>query len=122
MEVHVLEGNSLVRPDQVADLAKATKGIPVIKSVYRVVVLRKEVWAFHLDICFPQRVIINDSCHKPIENACNCKSDGTADSKYARLSTDIQVWHLDRAKLHQLRMVVNPVESKFVESRHRPNA
>ena len=109
LEVDMLESYSLVRPDQVADLAEAPQGVPVIKSFYRIVVLWKEVWAFQLDILFPQRVIVNESCHNPIENTCNHKSDGTSDSQNARLSADIQVRHLSRAELHQLRMVVDPV-------------
>ena len=118
----MLESNSLVRPDQVADLAEAPQGVPRIKSVYSIEMFLKEVWAFQFDIDFPFRVILNKSRHNPIENACNQKSDGASDRKYARIPADIQVRHLGNAQLHLFRMLVYPVESKVVESCHRPDA
>ena len=76
----MLEGNSLVSTDQVADLAKAPQGVPRIESVNCIVVFLKEVWAFLFDIGFPLRVIVNKSSHNPIENACDQKGDRAYDS------------------------------------------
>ena len=55
----MLEGNSLVSADQVADLAEAPQGVPRVKSVDCIEVLLKEVRALLLDVGFPVAVIID---------------------------------------------------------------